>query len=66
MFAHNLKAARLDAGLTQEDMMRKTGLTQPFISSVEAGKSTVSLDNASKLAKAVGKPLWQLLNPSHK
>lgn len=61
-FAHNLRQARIEAGLTQEDVMRKTGLTQPFISAIERAKTTVSLDNAYRLADAVGKPLCKLLS----
>ena len=66
IFANNLKKARLEAGLTQEDLVKRTNLTQAFISDVETGKSTVSLDNASLLADAVGQPLWQLQRPSEK
>jgi len=63
ILAHNLKRARIDAGLTQEDMAKRTGLTQPFISGVESGTTTISLDNASRLAEAVGQPLYKLLSP---
>lgn len=66
IFASNLKKARLEAGLTQEDLVKRTNLTQAFISDVETGKSTVSLDNASLLADAVGQPLWKLQKPSEK
>src|SRR5687768_3833650 len=66
IFARNFKRARREAGLTQEDIIKRTGLTQPFISEIETGKSTVSMDNAHLLAKAVNQPLWKLLNPSEK
>lgn len=64
IFMRKLKEARKQAGMTQEDLVTRTGLTQVFISNVETGKSTLSLDNASRLAEAVGQPLWKLLNPS--
>jgi transcriptional regulator with XRE-family HTH domain len=44
-------------------MGRIAGLAQPFISELENGKTTVSLDNAAYLADAVGLPLYKLLMP---
>ncbi len=66
VFAYNFKRARKASGLTQEALSRITGLTQAFLSDVENAKSTVSLDNASTLAKAVGHSLRQLLIPLDK
>lgn len=63
MFARNFKAARKAAGLTQHDIRQKTGIAQDFISEVENGRSTLSLDNAAKLAAVVRIPLWKLLVP---
>jgi DNA-binding XRE family transcriptional regulator len=66
VFAYNFKRARKAAGLTQDALSRITGLTQAFLSDVENAKSTVSLDNASALAEAVGHSLLQLLTPLDK
>lgn len=63
VFAINLKAARIEAGLTQEDVGKITSLTRTFISRVETAKSSVSLDHAEVLAEAVHKPLCKLLTP---
>lgn len=63
IFARNLQAARKAAGITQAEMSRRAGLAQPFISEIENGKTTVSLDNAAQLAAAVGQPLHRLLAP---
>jgi len=63
IFARNLQAARKAAGQTQGEMGRIAGLAQPFISELENGKTTVSLDNAAYLADAVGLPLYKLLMP---
>lgn len=63
IFARNLQAARKGAGITQEEMSKRAGLAQPFISEIENGKTTVSLDNAAQLAAAVGQPLHKLLTP---
>lgn len=65
-FAQNLKKARKEAGLTQEALVKITGLSQAFISGVETAKSTLSLDNASRLAHAVGKSLRCLLDTPKK
>lgn len=64
IFARNFKRARKKAGLTQEQVSKKTGFTQAFISEVETAKSSINLDNANILADAVEQPLWKLLNPS--
>lgn len=63
IFAKNLRAARLQAGLTQDAVSDATGFSQWFISKVETAKSSINLDNAAKLAGVVGKPLWELLKP---
>lgn len=66
IFAKNLRNARKDADLKQRDLAEKTGLSQAFISGVETGEANVSLDNAARLAQAVGKPLRDLLDPQKK
>ena len=63
IFARNLQAARKAAGITQGEMGRLAGMAQPFISEIENGRTTVSLDNAAHLAAAVGQPLHKLLTP---
>lgn len=63
VFAKNFKEARIKAGISQEQLIQKTGLTQSFISNIESVKTNFSLDNASMLAEAVGEPLWKLLTP---
>jgi transcriptional regulator with XRE-family HTH domain len=63
IFARNFKRARKESGITQDALSKMTGLTQAFISDIENGKSTVSLDNAHILSEAVGKSLTQLLTP---
>jgi DNA-binding XRE family transcriptional regulator len=63
IFGRNLSQARREAGLTQAEVQKRTGLTQPYISAVENGKAQIATDNAARLAKAVGKPLWELFKP---
>lgn len=60
IFSRKLREAREDAKLSQDQVSAITGLTQPFISDVENGKTSVSIYNASKLSQSVGKRLWEL------
>lgn len=62
-FGRNLEHARLEAGLSQQDVERMGGVSQPFLSNVERGLTSINLDNAARLADIVGVPLWQLLIP---
>lgn len=62
-FARNLRQARLDAGLSQEDVRAKCGCSQRFISETENGLCSPTLDTAARLARGVGRPLWKLLRP---
>ena len=63
VFGRNFREARKAAQLSQRDVTERLGFAQSFISEVETGKSTVSVDNMAALAKLVGVPLWKLLQP---
>ncbi|AAF85570.1 helix-turn-helix domain-containing protein [Xylella fastidiosa] len=63
IFGRNFRNARNMAKLSQREIAEKTGLTQNWISMVENGRSTISIDNMAKLAKCVNVPLWKLLIP---
>jgi transcriptional regulator with XRE-family HTH domain len=63
VFAHNLKEARRQAKITQDELAKITGMTQAFISKIENSESSVSLVNAKHLADALQLPLCKLLNP---
>jgi transcriptional regulator with XRE-family HTH domain len=60
-FAENLKAARLRAKLTQDEVAEKTGIAQSHISDYESGLQPLLLSTAERLAKAVGVPLRSLI-----
>ena len=66
IFAKNLKRAREDAGFTQDELSRITGMTQSFLSKVENARNNISLDKMIVLSDAIGKPLSQLLAPPEK
>lgn len=57
------KRARCQRGLSQQDVMRITGLSQPCISRIEAGKDNVALDTLVAFARALDLPLWRVLMP---
>ena len=51
-----LRELRIRRGLVIEDIARKTGLSRPYISQVETGKASPSLQTVEKLAQALGVP----------
>jgi len=51
-----LKELRLEAGLTQAELARRTGIHRPNIARVEAGRHTPSLETLSRLTVAIGVP----------
>lgn len=50
----NIKSLRKRLGWTQELLAEKTGVSAPYITQIEAGKRTPSLDIVEKLAFALG------------
>ncbi len=60
-FGAALRARRKALGMTQVDLARASGLNRSFISDVERGVESISLDRAETLAQAVGCRLADLL-----
>lgn len=50
----NLKMLRKELGWSQELLAEKTGVSAPYITQIEVGKRTPSLDIVEKLAIALG------------
>lgn len=48
-----IRAKRKEAGLSQEKLAEKAGLSTVFISRVERGVESPSVDNLTKIAKAL-------------
>jgi DNA-binding XRE family transcriptional regulator len=61
IFGINLKAARLKASLKQSDVAAMTGLTQQYLSLIEAGQQNVTIKTMALLAKVVDHDLIHLL-----
>jgi len=49
--------ARSKAGLTQEELARKMGTTQPVVARLESGRARPSMRTLDRLAKAAGSRL---------
>lgn len=56
----NLKRIRENAGLTQEDLARKAGLTLSGLRQVETGRREPRLATAQAIASALGVPIEQI------
>jgi len=54
-----IRAHRLQKGLSQGDIEKKTGLLRCYLSRVENGHTVPSLDTLSKIAMALDLPLSQ-------
>ena len=52
--ALHLKYLRVQSGMTLEDLARDSGLTRSYLSKVERGISTPSIESALNIAKALG------------
>lgn len=54
MISKRLKSARLAAGMSQADLAKAAGLSQPFITQVERGIKQPSVDTVRDLARVLG------------
>ncbi len=56
-FIAQLRAARLHAGMTQQDVARELGKPQSYVSKCESGERRVDIIELKALAKLYGKSL---------
>ena len=54
-FAQKLKALRTQAGMTQEQLAKASGLNQRVISRIQTGNANPTLRTIGKLARGFGK-----------
>jgi transcriptional regulator with XRE-family HTH domain len=54
IFGLNVRKARLDAGLSQEELAARMGVEQFYVSGLEAGRRNVTLVTLWKVAIALG------------
>src|SRR5687767_15254554 len=55
-----LRAARIQAGLSQGDLAAQAGVTRQAISAIEAGKTVPTMGVALRLARALGRRVDEL------
>lgn len=60
VFSNNLKKYRNKIGLSQENFANKAGLHRTYISAIESGKRSISLDNIQKIADALNIDTYKL------
>lgn len=63
VFARNIRLMRIDAGMSQERLAAEAGLDRTFVGTLERGQRNISIDNIELIAKAIGTPARELLNP---
>ena len=59
--AANIRAARISAGLSQQDLARRLGLNQSQVSRIERGMRKVAAEELSEIAKSLGVTASDLL-----
>ncbi len=56
-----VRALRVAAGYSQEDFADHVKVHRTFMSSIERGRTNISLDTLARLARGLDKSAWQLL-----
>ena len=62
MFSDNMLQLRKMAGLTQEELAEKIGVSRQSLSKWEKGESVPDLENAANIAQVLGASLDELVN----
>ena len=60
LFGKNVKKYRLKSKLSQEKLGELTGLHRTYISDIERGLRSISLNNIDKLSKALNVEIYKL------
>lgn len=60
-----LKAIRKARGLTQESLAEKADLTPQYLSRLESGQQSPSLEAVARLAEALELEVWELFDFEH-
>ena len=64
MVNKELRAARINAGLTQAEMGKRLGLTMAGYRQKETGERKITIEEAQKMASILGKSLDDIFLPS--
>lgn len=65
VFARNVRKLRRLQELSQEGLALQAGLSRTYVSQIERGERSVSIDNMGALADALGVPLKDLVDPEY-
>lgn len=60
VFGTNLKAYRLQAGLSQQKFAEKCGLHRTYISDIERFRRSIALENVQRIADALNIETYKL------
>ena len=60
-FGENLRAARIEARMTQAQLADRAGLTQQYVSLVEIGRQNLTLSTMAMLARIFGRNVVTML-----
>jgi transcriptional regulator with XRE-family HTH domain len=61
VFGDELSKLRAKAGLTQEEVGAAAGISREYVSMLESGKNTPTIDVFVRLCRAVGSPPAEVL-----
>jgi DNA-binding XRE family transcriptional regulator len=61
VLARNVLRLRNQRGMTQRDLARALGISQPRIAEIESARTTARIDTVAKLAAVFGVEPWTLL-----
>ncbi len=61
LFGNRVREYRHRSGLTQQELADLAGLHRSYIGEIELGRRNITLDNATKIAKALNVSLTTLL-----
>jgi transcriptional regulator with XRE-family HTH domain len=61
LVGRNVRRARIELGLTQEELADRAGTSQFYVSSLEAGRRNPTIETVHALAVAMGLRDWLVL-----
>ena len=64
LVGRNVRRARIEKGLTQEELAERAGTSQFYVSSLEAGRRNPTVVTVATLAQALGVDHLDLLRPN--
>jgi transcriptional regulator with XRE-family HTH domain len=62
MFHERLRQLRKQRGVTQDELAERAGINRSYLSAIENGHSSPTIDVVEQLAKGLGVNVWELLS----